>query len=112
VGAQITVTYPFGSTVRFTCTFTDPTRTDAPVDPSTGNTLVDPTTVTAKLKKPDGSITTKVYGTDVEVVRDDVGIYHMDVAGDASGSWVIGWIGTGALPAQRELAFKVEATAF
>lgn len=122
MSVQVTVTYPFGSTVRFTARFTDPSRHVDPIDAltadsegtfgTTGDTLVDPSTITAKLKKPDASVTTKVFDTDVEVVRDAVGIYHIDVACAAAGDYVIGWIGTGVLPAQRELAFKVGATAF
>jgi hypothetical protein len=114
VGAKVVVTYEFGSLVRFTVRFTDPNRIDAPLDPDPpadelAHTLVDPTTITAIVKHPDGTTVTKVYGTDAEVVRDDVGTYHMDVSCATPGSWVLDWTGAGSLQAESQVAFKVGA---
>jgi hypothetical protein len=112
VGAKVVVTYEYGSLVRFTVRFTDPLRVVAPLDPDppadeVAHTLVDPTTVTATIKHPDGTTSTKVYGTDSEVVRDDVGTFHMDVSCVTPGNWVIDWKGTGSLQAESQVAFKV-----
>lgn len=38
----------------------------------------DPTTVTFRMRKPDGTVTTYVFGTDSELVKDSVGNYHVD----------------------------------
>lgn len=117
MGVKVEFTFRFGAPIRLTAKFTDPNRVVDPLDPDpetdeVAHTLVDPTTVTAKLKKPDGTIVTKLYGTDVEVVRDDVGRFHMDVTCDMSGTWTFGWIGTGAGAAVNDDAFKVTANPF
>lgn len=112
MSAKLTIEYPFGSLVRIGVRFTDPNRIDAPIDSATGNTLIDPTTVTVKIKMPDASVLAKVFGVDSEVIRDSDGAYHMDVSCNQAGVWVWGWFGTGAGQAADEMSFKVAATAF
>jgi len=69
--------------------------------------LTDPTTVTFKSKKPTGTITTLVFGTDTAVVKDAVGQYHVDVTTDEKGEWNFRFEGTGACTAVEEAAFNV-----
>ena len=75
---------------------------------------VDPTTVTYKLKKEDGSIVT--YETPAaEIVKDDVGIYHVlyvILADDPAGKWTFRLAGTGNVIGADENAFWVAETAF
>ena len=74
-------------------------------------TLGDPSTVTVKYQKPDGTEVTKVYVTDVEVVKDSVGNYHIDVSASASGVWVYRWQSTGPVTA-AEAIFTVKESEF
>lgn len=69
--------------------------------------LTDPTTVTFKYKKPSGTITTLVYGTDAAVVKDATGKYHVDVTTDEKNEWNFRFEGTGTCTAVEEAAFNV-----
>lgn len=90
---------PFGALVRLTASFRD----DAG-DP------VDPTTVTAKTKDPNGVVLTYGYLTSpADIVRDELGEYHVDVVADEVGTWTYKWIGTGAGQAVAAAEFKVDA---
>lgn len=51
----------------------------------------DPGALRFKLRDPDGTTTTYVYGTDVEVVRSALGAYHADIALASAGVWVYRW---------------------
>lgn len=59
------------------------------------NDLVDPDTLTFKYKEPSGAVTTLVYGTDPEVVRESLGIFYVDHQCLAGGSWAGQWLSTG-----------------
>lgn len=83
-----------GSTVRVWGYFTDPDSTTAPVDPETGKTLIDPTTVTFKVRSPGGTVTTKVYGTDAEVVKSSVGVYVYRLNLSEEGTYHYQWVAT------------------
>ncbi len=67
----------------------------------------DPTTVTAKVKKPSGTVTTYVYGTDAALVKDSTGNYHIDVTSDEKSEWNFRFEGTGTCAAVEEQAFNV-----
>jgi len=69
--------------------------------------LTDPTAVTAKVKKPGGTVTTYVYLTDAALVRDGAGLFHLDVTTDEKGEWNFRFEGTGACTAVEEAAFNV-----
>jgi len=77
------------------------------VDFKVADVLTDPTTVTFKSKKPSGTITTLVYGTDAAVVKDATGQYHVDVTTDEKGEWNFRFEGTGTCTAVEEAAFNV-----
>ena len=93
--------YDKGDLVRCTGTFTN----------SAGNP-VDPTTVTFKVRDPPLNEMEYVYGVDAEVVRDDQGIYHVDVSVDESGRWRYHWQSTGTGQAAGEAEFSVRRSWF
>lgn len=68
----------------------DKVRTSFVIKDADGN-LADPTTVRCKYKDPEGTVTTKLYGTDSEVVRDSVGNYHLDFIVTSAGFWHWRW---------------------
>jgi hypothetical protein len=70
-------------------------------------TATDPTTVTAKVKKPDGTITTYSSPT-----KDSTGNYHISVSIDQHGTWWHRWVGTGACEVAEEESFEVRASQF
>jgi uncharacterized NAD-dependent epimerase/dehydratase family protein len=62
----------------------------------TDGVLVDPTTVTFKVRcEATGQITTYVYGTDAEVGKTSTGLYYADTTPDRGGRWSIRWETTG-----------------
>ncbi len=70
-----------------------------------------PTTVTAKVTKPDGTTDAYVYGTDSELTRPSTGNYELeldlDYDTDAVGIWYIQWRGTGACKVVEESSLTV-----
>ncbi len=64
----------------------------------------DPTTVTCKVKQPDGTTVTKTYAAS-EVVRDSTGNYHYDYAVTQAGWHYYAFAGTGTVQAAAEGAF-------
>jgi len=88
--------YETGDLVRCSAAFID----------SDGNYL-DPTAVLFRFKDPAGTTTTYTYGVDVELVKDAVGQYHVDVDADAEGVWLYRFESTGTGQAAGEEAFTV-----
>jgi hypothetical protein len=95
--------YDKGDLVRCRATFRDPEDNDA---------YVDPAVVKFKFKTPAGATTTYTYGTDVQLVKDSTGKYHVDVDANAAGQWSYRFEATGALQAAQEGVFTVNAGAF
>ena len=62
----------------------------------------DPTTLTAQVRRPDGTMTTYTYLTTADIVRDSTGRYHLDVVIDQAGTWYVRWAGTGTAQAAEE----------
>lgn len=91
--------YHYGNSRRFRVSCYDK-------DPADGGVLVDPATVTFKLMKPDGTVTTATFPT-APVVKEAVGIYSAVITLDQEGDWAWRWetMGTGA--AADERAFHV-----
>ena len=75
-----------------------------------GGILTDPTTVTLKYKAPTGTITTWVYLTDNQLVRESVGSFYADISVTAGGTWNYRWEGTGAAQGANQSSFEVTAT--
>jgi hypothetical protein len=71
------------------------------------NVPIDPDTVTFKVKAPDGSVTTFVFGTDLELVKDSVGNYHVDVSVNLDGHWRYRFESTGIGQAAEESSFYI-----
>lgn len=74
-------TYVLGDIAELTVTF------------KVGSTLTDPTTVSAVVRKPDGSTTTYSVPT---IVHTSTGVFYVDVTTDQVGEWGFKWVGTGA----------------
>lgn len=75
---------------------------------------VDPTTVTYKLKKKDGTIV-EYMTPDAEIVKEDVGIYYVQYTildEDPAGRWTFRLAGTGNVIGADEVTFWVAETAF
>lgn len=92
--------YDVGDVVRTTATF------------KVGGVLTDPTVLSFKFKTPAGVTTTKVYGIDIEVVKDSVGVYHYDVSLSASGVWSYRWVSTGTAAGASERKMLVKTSEF
>lgn len=82
---------------------------------SVNGIATDPTTVTLKIKKPDGTVVTFTYPA--SIAKDSVGNYHYDympptIAADPSaiGKYTWRWDGTGTVKAADEGSFKVTAS--
>lgn len=95
-------TYDIGDQARMSAAFTNV---------STG-AAADPTAVTLEYRKPDGAITTLVYGADAALVKDSTGNYHADVTVDQWGRWDYRFAGTGAVIAAGDSFFEVRASVF
>jgi hypothetical protein len=75
----------------------------------TASVDVDPSTVTFKVKAPAGTVTTYVYLTDAQVVKDSVGDYHVDVSASEDGQWWYRFESTGTGQAAAENSFYVKS---
>ncbi len=91
-------TYDIGDLVRVSGTF------------QVGGSDTDPTAVTIKHLDPSGNLTTWLYLTDPEVIRDAVGQFHADIDIDEAGQWWYRFEGTGAAQAAGEETFFVDTT--
>jgi uncharacterized protein YfaS (alpha-2-macroglobulin family) len=72
---------------------------------------IDPTTVRFKFTKPNGVQTTYLYLTDVQLVRDSTGNYHVDISADLPGEWYYRWESTGNGQAAEDHQFTVAPSA-
>lgn len=93
-------TYDVGDLIRVSAAFTS------------GGDAIDPTTVTAKVKAPTGTITTLVYGVDGGLVKDSAGNYHTDISAAEVGTYAYRFQSTGTGQAAAEGAFRVRESAF
>lgn len=83
---------------------------DMPRSEATFTTLAgaahDPDVVSCIVLAPDGTETTYVYDTDPEVVRDELGVYHLDIDVDQAGRWYHRWVATGFGQAAEQQWFE------
>lgn len=91
------MTYDIGDLARLTATFT------------MDGAAVDPSTVSLIVKAPDGTLTTKVYGTDAELERTATGVYRMDLTITQAGTYRYRWVSTGTGKAAEEGQFDVRS---
>lgn len=87
--------YDVGDLVRVSATF------------KRGAALDDPTTVTLKIRKGDGTSATYTYALG-QVIRDSLGIFHADISLDVPGTWAYRWEGTGPTQAAGQNTFVVQ----
>lgn len=69
--------------------------------------LTDPSSVTVTINGPGDNVNTYIYNTDVEVVRDTTGTFHVDFVATEAGRWWVEWHGTGGVTATGSLNFLV-----
>lgn len=69
--------------------------------------LADPTTVTLKVRDPNGTITTytRAGGT---ITKLDTGWYKKQITATVGGLWSYSWHGTGTVPVSAEGSFEVD----
>ena len=93
--------YDIGDEVYLTAAFTDENG-----DPA------DPTTVTFRSRKPDGTVTTYVYGIDAQVEYLSLGNYAVTLSVDLAGTWFYRWEGSDDPAAAEENIFTVRRSEF
>lgn len=69
--------FSLGAAVRVRGTFKDP---------STG-VVFDPTTVKVSYRYKAEAVTTRTFGVDAAVVKEGIGVYHLDIDANAVGEW-------------------------
>jgi hypothetical protein len=57
-------------------------------------------------------VTSYVEGTDVELVKDSTGAFHIDIALGTPGFWTVRWEGTGTAQGADEYQVRVQPSAF
>ncbi len=72
---------------------------------SVGGSLTDPTTVTFKMKEPDGTETTYVFGTDPELTNPSTGVYTVSWPITQSGIHRYKFVATGTVEQAEQLTF-------
>lgn len=93
--------YDKGDLVRCSGAFTD-----------SDGVVQDPDAIIFKVKNPSDNTTTYTYGVGVELVKDSVGNYHVDVDADEVGVWYYRFVGTGAGQSAEEGDFTIRGTEF
>ena len=92
--------YDIGKQVTVSATFR------AAATPPAVGALTDPTTVVAKVRKPDGTVTA------LTVAHPSLGVFTATVTIDQSGAWTFRFEGTGALVSSVEQTVTVRTSAF
>lgn len=92
--------YVSGSTVRMYGVF------------SVTGVLTDPSVVTGKVKPPGATTLNFPYGSSAQLVRDGIGLYHLDMVVTATGLWRYRWEGSGSASIAGEGTFDVSNTVF
>ena len=69
--------------------------------------VADPTAVTFRIKKPDGTAISYVYGIDAGLVKSATGVYYVDFSIALPGRHVYRFVGTGAVETAENGEFYV-----
>lgn len=69
------------------------------------NALADPGAIIAKVTTPAGVETTYTYGVGTDIVRESLGIYHIDIEATEPDVWSFRFVGTGAVTAASQDQF-------
>lgn len=72
-----------------------------------GGVYTDPTTVKFTAKSPHGTLTTYVYPTDTEIVKESTGKYKIDFQPDKVGTWHYRFEGTGTAKGVSEGCIQI-----
>ena len=80
---------------------------------NSAGTKIDPTAVIFKFKFTlSGTITTYTYGVDAELVKEETGVYHVDIDANASGTWYYRFESTGTGQGADETHFIIHESEF
>jgi len=97
--------YQIGDKVRITVTCKNVTRV-----------ISDPDTLRFRFRKPDGTETVWTFGVDAQVVREAVGVFHVDLpltmASVLTKEWRYRWEAEGTFSAAYEKPLQVDDTGF
>ncbi len=93
--------YDKGDLVRVSGAFTD-----------SNSVAIDPDVIKFQQRDPNSDITTFVFSTDAELVRDSLGNYHVDVNANIVGRWWTRFFSTGSGQAAEEREFIVDESRF
>lgn len=74
--------------------------------------LVDPSSVFAAVKNPNGTITIYTYGVDIALEKTAVGQYLVNVNANLPGTWHYRGYSTGTYKGSNEDSFEVNASEF
>lgn len=88
--------YDVGDLARVTGTFTD-----------VNGDVADPDTLTFSYENPQGTVTSYVYLTNAELVRQSEGIFYVDVSMTLVGDYHYRWIATGSGQGAQGGVFRV-----
>jgi hypothetical protein len=97
--------YDYGAVVRVEITVKDP-FSDPPNQP------IDPTGISAMLKKPDGTVVNHSYGGGGSIIKTAVGIYRLEFVVDEEGEWLYRFETTGIGQGAVERKIIVNNSAF
>lgn len=89
--------YQIGEAARCTAEFRD-----------TSNALVDPSGFTYSFTTPGGVTTSYTYPGAAQIVRDSLGMFHVELSCTERGVWVYRWASTGLAAAAEQFEFTVE----
>jgi hypothetical protein len=92
------ITYDNGDLVRCSAIFTN-----------SSGTATDPSVVRFQVRNPAGTVTPYLYGTDIQLVKDSTGNYHVDVDASSDGLWSYRFYSTGSGQAAAEANFIVSS---
>ncbi len=76
---------------------------------NTSDALFDPAVIKFEFRKPNAAVVTYTYPTDVQLVKDSTGKYHVDLDLDVSGHWLYRPYSTGTGKAAEPGTFTVKA---
>lgn len=76
---------------------------------TSNGTIIDPTNIYFSWLSPNGVTTLYTYGVDSQLVRDGVGIYHVDIPNNLAGTYIYRFYSTGTGQASAQGQFYSEA---
>jgi hypothetical protein len=96
------MSYQIGDKIRIGATFRDPAT----------RTTTDPDIVRFRFKLPTGPESVYVFGTDAPLVREAVGVFHVDLPITEKDEWWYRWEADGTTGVVAEKSLQVDDTNF